>query len=78
MCTVQCAVGWSDFEKEKNAILCMLCQKVVGPQFQNVMSLCCMFTCRRASENCECYPEMTTQKIIFLFLKVVPETKFVL
>ena len=29
-------VGWSDFE-EKNATLHMLCQNVVGPQFQNFM-----------------------------------------
>ena len=35
----------------------MLCEMVVGPQFQNFMCLCCIFTGRRASENFECYPK---------------------
>ena len=35
------ALGWSDFEK--NATHSMLCQIVVGPQFQNFISQCCLF-----------------------------------
>ena len=31
-----CPLGWSDFEE--NATFSMLCQLVVGPQFQNFMS----------------------------------------
>ena len=50
---------------EKNASLFMLCQIFLGPQFQNVMSLCCLFTCDRASENFYYYPKMS--KTIFLF-----------
>ena len=37
----------------------MLCQIVVGPQFQNVMSECCIFTCRMALDNFDCYPKMS-------------------
>ena len=37
----------------------MLCHIVVGPQFQNFMSKCCLFTCRKASENVDCYPKMS-------------------
>ena len=32
--TIRVKLGWSDFE-EKNVSLSMLCQIVVGPQFQN-------------------------------------------
>ena len=52
----------------------MLCQIVVGPQFQNFMSLCSQFTCRRALENVDCYPKISTHKKNFTFLKVAPET----
>ena len=41
-CMLTCTVGWSDFE-EKNATHSMLCQIVVGPQFQKFMSQCCLF-----------------------------------
>ena len=56
----------------------MMFQIVVGPQFQNCMSLCYIFTCLRASENLDCLPKMCTQKSFYLtFLKVEPEIKFV-
>ena len=42
-------VEW--FWGEKNATLSMLCQIVVGTQFQNCMSKCYLFICRRALEN---------------------------
>ena len=63
----------------KNTTLPMLCQIVVGSQFQNFMSLCCLFACRRSSENVECYPKLSKVfYFYFYFLKVAPETKFVL
>ena len=37
-----CALGCSDFWKQFWPHV-MLCQIVVGPQFQNFMSLCCLF-----------------------------------
>ena len=34
--TLHCSVGWSDFEE--HATLSILCQIVIGPQFQHFMS----------------------------------------
>ena len=56
----------------------MLSQIVLGPQFQNVMSQCCTFTCRMASENLDFYPKMSQKSFLLKFVKVAPETKFVL
>ena len=36
--TVHSTVKWSDFEEKKYIILSMLCQIVVGPQFQTLMA----------------------------------------
>ena len=61
------ALGWRDLEK--NATLSMLCQIVVGPQFKNVMSECCLFTFHRASRRfwlLRCYPKMS-KHFCFLF-----------
>ena len=44
---------------KQNVLLSMLCQIVVGPQFQNVMSYNVAF-----SENVDCYPKMSN---IFVF-----------
>ena len=47
----------------------MLCQIIVGSQFQNFI-----FICRRASDNFDCYPKMSTHKNLYLtFLKVAHE-----
>ena len=37
----------------------MWCQIVVGPQFQNFMSKCCIFTWRRALDFFYCYPKLS-------------------
>ena len=54
---------------------------VVGPQFQNFMSLCWLFTWRRAFENFEFYwypKKSNTTFLNLLFFKVASETKIVL
>ena len=50
----------SDFGN-KNVPLSMLCQIVIGPQFQNLAFSCYFLTCRiyRASENVDCYPKIS-------------------
>ena len=50
----------SDFGN-KNVTLSMLCQIVIGPQFQNLAFSCYFLTCRiyRASENVDCYPNLS-------------------
>ena len=64
-------IGWRDFEKIK-VTHCMLCQMVVGPQFQNFMPQCCFFTCSMASENFKCYPKMSKKMFYLLYLKFAP------
>ena len=59
------AVGWSDFEKVK-ATHSILCQIVVGPQFPNFMSLCCLFP---LSENLDFYPKTRQTKLYLYFLR---------
>ena len=47
----------------------MLCQIAVGPEFQNFMSLqyvASFLGPRRASENLDCYPKMSTQSFLFI------------
>ena len=52
-----CTEGWSDVLK--NATHSMLCQIVVAPQFQNVMSQCCLFP----GSHVECYPKMRKKNL---------------
>ena len=53
--------------------------KCCRPQFQNIMSYCCLFTCRRASgHKIDCYPKMSKIKLYLTFLKVAPEAKCLL
>ena len=54
----------------------MWCQIVVGPQFQNFMSKCCIFTWRRALDFFYCYPKLSNF-FSFPFLKVVLESKLI-
>ena len=55
--TLTPAVGWSDFSR-KNWTHVMLCQIVVGPQFQNFTLKCWFLVWRRALENFDRYPKM--------------------
>ena len=48
-----CVIGWSDFWKQ-NWTHVMLCQIVIGPQFQSFTLKCCFLTSCRASENVDC------------------------
>ena len=56
-----CTEGWRDVLK--NGTHSMLCQIVVAPQFQNVMSQCCLFP----GSHVECYSKMriAQQKNLF-------------
>ena len=45
----------------------MMCQIVVGPQFQNITLKGCFLTCCRASENFDFYP-----KFFFLIMFFKP------
>ena len=43
-------LGWSNFWERKYKTHVMLCQIVIGPQFQNFTLKCCFLTWRMASE----------------------------
>ena len=51
-----CTVGWSDLKNKKLHILC--CAKLLS-DLNSKMSECCIFTCRRASENLDFNPKMS-------------------
>ena len=41
----------------------MLCQIVIGTQFQNFTFKCCFLSWPRASEKVDCYPKMFVGKV---------------
>ena len=52
-------------EKMQHFLQYVVSNGCIGPHLQDFMSLCCLFTCRRASENCDFYLKIS--KFLFLF-----------